>query len=365
MFITHNVRLCQAKRSQLFFTETDFIGKRLFNNNILQIKSVLLCGVSVYRYYLQFTHFLRLITSRIVTVVKKYLQNYTLSYNLQTKRISMASNDGYIHSRNTISNFFIWADYLGCNPHLREKKFSVKDSSTTYRTINYWDSVGLLDDDTKDTEGKWRKFSKTDLAFIAIITRLRNAGFSIDKIKRTKQCLQGYLQYIVDGKNGKEWVKPKHPMNNLEFGYYCALAKQNEGNTYLIVEDDGTAEVLSELDLELNRDAGELPDSYYLINLNALFHKFFGDKFKVWDSNSHCISEDEAAVLESLRSDTESDTFTIQRKDTKITLIRKQCNKKPDGDLHNTINSIGYGSVEQKIVDGKVVAVKIIKQEKV
>ncbi len=276
----------------------------------------------------------------------------------------MASHDGYIHSRRSINNFFVWANYLGQNPHLREKKFSVKDSSTTYRTINYWDSVGLLDGILTESSGKWRKFSKPDLAFIAIITRLRNVGFSIDKIKRAKQCLFGFPRFVMDEEDGKELWIPKYPMNNLEFAYYCALAKQKDGNTFLIVENDGSAAVLSELDLELNRDAEELPDSYYLINLNALFQQFFGDRFKVWNTYSHCVSGDEAAVLDKLRSYEGTDTITIQRKDTKINIISRQCDNLPDGELHNTINDIKYGSVELTIIGGKVVNTKTITKTK-
>lgn len=44
----------------------------------------------------------------------------------------------------------------------REKKHSIAQTSTTYRVINHWSEIGLINGDTQQGSG-WRKFSLIDL----------------------------------------------------------------------------------------------------------------------------------------------------------------------------------------------------------
>ncbi len=201
----------------------------------------------------------------------------------------MAGKMGYIHSKRTIEQFMVLTDALAQLNGVREKRYDIGKTAISYRTINYWEQVGLLDDQRTEQGHGWRKFSIIDIAFISLITHLRNIGLSIDVLKNTKRCLTGDLQlsYIQD----QELItyKSEKHMTMMEFAYARALGLKDGGNTYLLIETSGFTEVMTEKDLHMNRIWGELPDTYIYINLNSLFKKTVNDKFIVWDEKTHVL----------------------------------------------------------------------------
>ena len=70
----------------------------------------------------------------------------------------------------------------------RRRRFELKDTEQTYRTINHWCKMGLIDDSRTNTQG-WRKFSIVELALISIISTLRNFGIPLGTIKVVKEKL--------------------------------------------------------------------------------------------------------------------------------------------------------------------------------
>lgn len=73
-------------------------------------------------------------------------------------------------------------------PLFVEKSFSIKDTGLTYRTISSWSQEGLIDH-FQNSDGKWHKFSFTELIEILIYKELREFGFSLDKIKKVKESI--------------------------------------------------------------------------------------------------------------------------------------------------------------------------------
>lgn len=136
---------------------------------------------------------------------------------------------------------------------INEKKYTIKDTDATYRTINHWAKLGLIDDD-RENEGKgWRKFSIVDLVWLGVLKQLREYGFSLEKIKK------GY-----DAINDMPGL--------LEFGIYMAMAKQA---VYLIVLPDGYIELATRSSLLASESTGLLVEiSYLVINLNNCLMSF-------------------------------------------------------------------------------------------
>lgn len=71
----------------------------------------------------------------------------------------------------------------------KEKRFTIKDTDLTYRTLNHWVSEGLIDDERNNEGQGWRKFSIYDRLWVQIILELRKYGISFEKIKSVKECL--------------------------------------------------------------------------------------------------------------------------------------------------------------------------------
>lgn len=69
--------------------------------------------------------------------------------------------------------------------------FQIKFSS---RILFHWRKEGILNDYKKETRG-WRKFSQIDIYWLAIIKNLREFGFDLKRIKKTKSDLEQYKRY--------------------------------------------------------------------------------------------------------------------------------------------------------------------------
>lgn len=243
---------------------------------------------------------------------------------------------------------------------MRDRKYEIKDTYQSYRTINYWDSMGLLDGGREVPSKGWRKFSVFDLAFIAIITYLRNVGLSIEKIKVVKHCLYSKLK-VTNIKNFENKV------TLVEFLYYRAIALSGAGNTYLIVAPDGAIRFSTSRELHNNLVNGNLPTLYIVMNLNKVFKEFFKKHFEEQKERRLIdVSDEEVDVLWNLRT-SEADKVIVTKHGNKITNIDKIYTGKKEEflALHQLVENVEYGNVTLKVVDGKISNLEIIKKEKV
>lgn len=71
---------------------------------------------------------------------------------------------------------------------LQKELFTVPDTGTTYRTINHWEGMGLLDDH-RAPDQRWRRFSFVDYVWIRLLDKMRRVGISIDALKKVKELL--------------------------------------------------------------------------------------------------------------------------------------------------------------------------------
>jgi DNA-binding transcriptional MerR regulator len=109
------------------------------------------------------------------------------------------------------------------------KVFSSKDSALSYRTINHYLEVGLINN--KSEEGGWLKLSGMDLVWIRIIIDLRNFAISLDKIMELKR------QVFEAGKFGKI---DKTSFLNGSFEFEIASSILNRSELNLTVFQDFT-----------------------------------------------------------------------------------------------------------------------------
>jgi hypothetical protein len=121
--------------------------------------------------------------------------------------------------------------YINIKKFYREKKFTTKDTGVSYRVINNWKHEKILPDSCLDGENQeWTKFNLIELLWIKITNDLRSFGFSLKKIKRTKEHVLKWDQ--------------EHKAY-LDFEYKLFIAVTTDLDLFLIVDSSGYASIQS------------------------------------------------------------------------------------------------------------------------
>lgn len=142
---------------------------------------------------------------------------------------------------------------------LKVKDCHIKDLPMTYRTINHWESQGLIDCDRKE-DTAWRQFSIMDQLWLYTIQALREFGLSLDRVKNVKEIFFT-------------------PMDNYPFSimeYYTSCAYILLENVFLIVFSDGFAIPLTYSEYQ-NALKLNWIRNHVQININEIIQKIFQD----------------------------------------------------------------------------------------
>ncbi len=234
-------------------------------------------------------------------------------------------------------------------PKSREKKYTAKDTDKTFRIINYWESVGLLDNNRQS--GKkvvWRKFSMMDMVFMHLLAKLREFDFSIQKLKVVKQDLE---KIILMGDDDMAVCV-------LEYAYIRAVGAKNGGNTYLLITPDGHTDCTTQKDILFMQELGKMPEGYICINFNQLLStrvKLGKRKIPVHSENAFVLSEKEQTILEVLRTKKYKSITIAPKEGGKSMIIECTADYKEGDTLPD------YGDIVTRVQDGSIVQ-KTIKE---
>lgn len=238
------------------------------------------------------------------------------------------------------------SDLLENNPavlaKLREMKYTAKDTDKTFRIINYWESVGLVNNNRKSGSGGWRKFSMMDLVFMHLLAKLREFDFSIQKLKVVKQDLEKII--LMDDDDMEVSV--------LEYAYIRAVCARNGGNTYFVITPDGHIECTTQKDILFVQELGKMPEGYIYINFNQLLSarvKLGKYKIPVHSENAFVLSKKEYTILEILRTK-KCKSITIVPKEGGKSMLIECTSDYQDGD---TLPD--YGDIFTRVQDGSII----------
>ncbi len=234
------------------------------------------------------------------------------------------------------------AEYL---TSLTEKRYTIKDTDTSYRVINHWCNAGLLDGSRDGNENGWRKFSVVDLVWLRVVMELRGFGLSLDKIKVGYASFAGKYRQIFE----------------------CAilLCMMRKGIS-LIVFSDGYIEAVPRHAIATSESCGYLKEPAYLvISLNNCMEKVFPTRDYSPKLDTFSLTENEIAVLHELRC-SDSDEISIKMKNGDI--HRVDTTKQHVGDigkLSDILSKAAFGDFTIKKANGKITSVKATKMSKV
>ncbi|HMQ95942.1 MAG TPA: hypothetical protein PKD19_01855 [Candidatus Saccharibacteria bacterium] len=80
---------------------------------------------------------------------------------------------------------------------LNEPLFRVSDLGKKYRTINYLEATGLIND-ARDQKGVgWRKLGLSEYVYISVLLELRRYGLKSDVLKNFKELYEEYSLYAL------------------------------------------------------------------------------------------------------------------------------------------------------------------------
>lgn len=235
---------------------------------------------------------------------------------------------------------------------LREKKYTAKDTDKTFRIINYWESVGLINNNRKSGSEGWRKFSMMDMVFMHILAKLREFDCAITKLLIVKKDLEKTLT-LNNEKTG---------MTVLEYAYIRAVCGKNMGNTYFIITPDGHTDCTTQKDMLAMQELEELPEGYIFINFNQLLNtriKLGKHIVAVHSENAFVLSEKEQAILKVLRTK-KYRSITITPKEGGKSMIIDCTADYKDGDILPD-----YGDIVTRVQDGSIVQKTIRERIKV
>lgn len=189
-----------------------------------------------------------------------------------------------------------------------EERYKASDIKQTlsYRTINSWDSAGMLIT-LPNRDSKWRKYSLVEIIWIYIIRELRSIGFSRKKILKLKDCIFPTLPNsdITDTRRFKQYV-------------LSVVAKRD---VYLIVKSDGEGDLAIDIELiETERKNPEFPNTYTMISINKLCAEFTGNKDYIKKNQFLYIPlKKELELLNEVKNNETLKEVTITVKGNKIT----------------------------------------------
>ncbi len=216
---------------------------------------------------------------------------------------------------------------------LQKKSYKIQHTSQTYRVINHWTEIGLVDDERGSESRGWRAFSMTDLIWIRIIDELRQFGFPLEKIAIAKASLF-----------------PKGDQDK-----FCrSLIRAYEKTCVLIVEKNGNSY------LRYAKERAKTDDSHICVNVSELekevMEKTPDSLVEDFEGFSR-LNADEHELLSIIRSG-KYKSITVKMKDG--TMERLEMEELIKGRMIDLLRDHAYQDIEVKTAKGEIVSMKRI-----
>lgn len=245
-------------------------------------------------------------------------------------------------------NYLASVDGIQIHKFFNKRDSSIRQTDETYRTINHWDSAGLLSLGRGEGQG-WRKFSILDIIWVYILGDLRGFGFSLEKLQSVKKSLFRQLDESV---------------NLLEFYVATAKATKKDNDCFIIVTKEGEADIGTRSEIEATEMIGGLPDSHIKLKLNSYVDRVSKKQGIVTVNDpSLVVSEKERDLLLAIRRGSyQTITIKLDNGDIKringTENIEKVDQKKIWETIKEILNEGEFQDITLKQQDGSVVLIQ-------
>ena len=253
----------------------------------------------------------------------------------------------------TFSDWQLNKNYMVMREKLRERKYTVKDTGISYRVINNWELSKLMPEGVnigdRQKESNWRTFSLVEMAWLKVIAHLRNFGLSLKQIYTVKQHVISW--------NKKYGYYPA-------FEYSLAQALFSPKETYLRVLADGTADLLSFEEIEMEKIINGSKDML-LVSMKSILSDI-GMDFPTIKSRLE-LSHEEYELVEEIRN-RENNEVRAGVKDGEIREIettRTTTDVLSDKNIRDFFKKNGtYGRATTQYEKGEQRSVQVVKRRR-
>lgn len=230
---------------------------------------------------------------------------------------------------------------------VRKRKFTVGSTEINYRVINHWDQNGILPEGLKSEGGEWRKFSFIELVWVEAVKKLREFGFSLDKIARVNEGVM-------------RWNKENQTYSDFE--YFVIKGWFSSMDPYILVLVDGEADIGSLESIQSSQL--NAPKSMLLISVKSLL-KDMGKKVQPAKILLD-LTEEEIELLSKIRLENNIEVkarIADNRAITEIESSHIEMNPESLYEINKEIRDEGaYGSITTQFENGYRKSVKITKK---
>ena len=228
--------------------------------------------------------------------------------------------------------------------------FSSGEIVATYRVLHHWEEKKLLPDGVSKADGRWRKFTRVEAAWLKVVSHLREFGVPLDKIATVKE-------YVM------VWDNKMYSYPLVEFHLVTAIFTAYD--PYVVVFLDGSAVLANSIQIEAMKMvwAG---DDMLLISLKSIAKEMELPVTKPFElkplfaGESELLSRvrdkenGEVIARKKKRKITEIETTTVFPDVTKLSQVRR--------DLKN---SREYAEISIKLEEGREQSFQVKKKKKI
>jgi len=241
---------------------------------------------------------------------------------------------------------------------MKNKHYTIKNlPGASYRLINHWESLGLLDDCRCKQGTGWRYFSLEDMMLIRIFETMRSFGMNTEQMLKTKECL---------------FLEPQGTVNKfsiLDGIIFKMVAHGEKGHLHLIIDTDGIAVPMSLKSIDDSREMHLFPTHYISIDLNVLFYSCMKPVEKYIrrpEIKQGKLTHIEKTIIDELRT-RQNEKLTIEADENGLPkyMVTEQV-KNVKGMSRNKLRDINtqFGEMNVAFADGKPVSVRVKRRKK-
>lgn len=231
---------------------------------------------------------------------------------------------------------------------VRNRKYTVGDTSSNYRNLNHWQEIGILPDGVSNDGKSWKKFNLIELVWLRAVKKMREFGLSLDAIKQVKE-------------NVLEW-NPDHD-SYMWFEYHVLRAKVSGLDAYIATLPNGSSGVTFSRIIE--RDKVVFGSrSFILISLKEILDSMGMKAHK--PETLFSLSQEELDIIYSIREE-DIDSIRVRMKNGKVKNIdtSKTISGSDVSSIKDEIKTSGdFADVITKFEGGKEQSATVIKKKK-
>jgi hypothetical protein len=252
--------------------------------------------------------------------------------------INLFSRGSYFKQRLDMYNSTTMCKVISAALNVKDRH--IKDLPMTYRTINHWESQGLVDCDRKE-DAAWRQFSIMDQLWLYTIQALREFGLSLDRVKNAKEIFFTPIE--------------NYPFSIMEYYTSCAYILLED--VFLIVFSDGFAIPLTYSEYQ-NALKLNWIRNHVQISINEIIQKIFQDpNLEPRYKDEASITPQEFEVLHMIRTGN-FEEIKIRFVNGSIYLLEGIEDLSRVAKIEGIIREGSYQDLEVKQENGRVVSIK-------